>query len=610
MLYPFTIIVNFVALAVALWLGLYIITRSPRNTIAWLAGLALWSIGGYFLNVLLALNPPPSPALLPLWMRPLLWFWPEGAFERGWGNWLQGWQITPAVMIWHHVTVLIRSGRMNPWRWTRVILGYVIAIVAIIGQRSTGLVFTTSNGDPLYLTTLVPGPLYPLYMVALFIFTCFCLINMVRTARSAPTQVQRKQLNLMVAATLIAGLVGPVSFLSYIVDFPLPRVLTSLLLGFAVFMIGYGVARYSALIEGRVIGRDFLYNGVVILLIAAVYLLVVWSSVVIYGVPVAALVIVVILAILTHSLVDLGRSMFDLLFYSRETRELRAGLRSLANQAHRVEAIEQSLPAALERLCRFVHASYGLILLFREDSLKLVASYRWRNALPELPPSALASDDVVHPPTGKFMPPLHEAALMFPLYAGENQQGVLILGQPENAISYSSSDVARLLDASDRIADLIREAQRESERLTDLAQMAQTPAPRLELENEIPTKTVEEVLRNLHNYAYLSDSPLAKLNHIRSASSQPGSTHLDRGKLVYQTVLDALEKLRPPGELPREPVPRQWYPYLILHNAYLENKPNNEIMMRLYISEGTFNRTRRAAIRSLARALMEMEQPG
>jgi DNA-binding CsgD family transcriptional regulator len=42
----------------------------------------------------------------------------------------------------------------------------------------------------------------------------------------------------------------------------------------------------------------------------------------------------------------------------------------------------------------------------------------------------------------------------------------------------------------------------------------------------------------------------------------------------------------------------------------LENKPNNEIMMRLYISEGTFNRTRSAAIRSLARALMEMEQPG
>lgn len=608
MLYTFTIVANFIALAVALWLGIYIVTRSPRSAIAWLAGFALWSIGGYFLNVLLALNPPPSPALLPLWMRPLLWFWPEGAFERGWGNWLQGWQITPAVMIWHHVTVLIRSGRMNTWRWTRVTLGYVIAIAAIIGQRYTSLVFSTTNGDPLYLTTLVPGPLYPLYMVALFVFTLFCLINLIRTARVAPTLVQRKQLNLMVAATLIAGLVGPISFLSYIVDFPLPRVITTLLLGCAVFMIGYGVARYSALIEGRVIGRDFLYNGIVMLFIAAVYLFVVWSSVVIYGVPVAALTIVVILAILTHSLVDIARRAFDYLFYSRETRELRAGLRTLAQQAHRAEALEQNLSAALEKLCRFVHATYGLIILFKDGKLYLGASYRWRNPLPDLEPHALSSDDIVQLPEGKFMPPLEEATMLVPLYAGEKQQGVLILGRPENALFYANSDVERLLEVSDRIADLIRDVQRESEHLAQLAALAQNTPVKIELESEIPAKSVEEALRNLYDYAYLADSPLSQLNHIRAASSNPGSTHLDRGKLVYQTILEALEKLRPSGELPRDPVPRQWYPYLILRNAYLENKPNNEIMMRLYISEGTFNRTRRAAIRSLARTLIEMKQ--
>ena len=90
MLYTFTVIVNLVALAVAIWLGIYIVTRSPRSQIAWLAGLALWSIAGYFLNVLLALNPPPSPALMPLWVRPLMWFWPPDTLEGGWSNWLQG----------------------------------------------------------------------------------------------------------------------------------------------------------------------------------------------------------------------------------------------------------------------------------------------------------------------------------------------------------------------------------------------------------------------------------------------------------------------------------------------------------------------------------------
>src|SRR6266508_4491257 len=414
MLYIFTIIVNFIALAVAVWLGIYIVSRSPRNSIAWLAGLALWSIAGFFFNVLLALNPPPSPALLPLWMRHLLWFWPKTAFDNGWGNWLQGWQITPAVMIWHHVTVLIRSGHMNPWRWTRVILGYAIAVAAIIGQRYTGLVFTTTTGDPLYLTTLVPGPLYSLYMAALFIFTFFSLANLIRSARAAPTLVQRKQLNLMVTATLIAGLAGPISYITFKLNYLLPRVTVTLLLGCAIFMIGYGVARYSAFMEGRVIGRDFLYNGVVVLLIATIYLLVVWSSVVVYGVPVVAVAIVAILAILTHSLVDIGRRFFDVVFYSSEPRELRAVLRRLAQQAYQTEALEENLSITLETLCRFVHATYGLIILFKEDKLQLAASYRWRYTIPDLNPNALRSDDIVRLSARKFMPPLEEAALLVP----------------------------------------------------------------------------------------------------------------------------------------------------------------------------------------------------
>jgi hypothetical protein len=35
---------------------------------------------------------------------------------------------------------------------------------------------------------------------------------------------------------------------------------------------------------------------------------------------------------------------------------------------------------------------------------------------------------------------------------------------------------------------------------------------------------------------------------------------------------------------------------------------NRDIMSRLYISEGTFNRTRRRAVRGVARALQEVER--
>jgi len=118
---------------------------------------------------------------------------------------------------------------------------------------------------------------------------------------------------------------------------------------------------------------------------------------------------------------------------------------------------------------------------------------------------------------------------------------------------------------------------------------------------------VEAVLRNLFDYTYLADSALANL-HLVQALLPPGQiTYLDRGKAVHTIVLDALDKLRPGPAEPRDPPPREWYPYLILRSAYLEETPNRDIMLRLYISEGTFNRTRRGAIRSLARTLREME---
>jgi len=103
------------------------------------------------------------------------------------------------------------------------------------------------------------------------------------------------------------------------------------------------------------------------------------------------------------------------------------------------------------------------------------------------------------------------------------------------------------------------------------------------------------------------DSPLGELKLVHTRLDPSQVTTLDRGKAVQDVLLEAMEKLRLAGETSRDPPPREWYPYLILHDAYLEEKPNRDIMLDLYISEGTFNRTRRAAVRSVTRTLGEME---
>jgi hypothetical protein len=80
---------------------------------------------------------------------------------------------------------------------------------------------------------------------------------------------------------------------------------------------------------------------------------------------------------------------------------------------------------------------------------------------------------------------------------------------------------------------------------------------------------------------------------------------VERGRQLQQLLTEALESFRPAEKRPAEPLPRVWYNYVVLHDAYVEGAQNREIMARLYISEGTFNRTRRNALRGLARSLLE-----
>jgi hypothetical protein len=159
------------------------------------------------------------------------------------------------------------------------------------------------------------------------------------------------------------------------------------------------------------------------------------------------------------------------------------------------------------------------------------------------------------------------------------------------------------------LADAIRDARRNAEYVTQVAQVIETSRPEtVRYPDQISVKAVEDALRHMVDYAYLGDHPLTRFKLVRSkVAVDTAVTHLDLGKAAYNVLAEAIEKLRPDDTVSGDPPPREWYPYLILYSAYLEDIPNREIMSRLYISEGTFSRTRRAALRAITRALEEME---
>lgn len=607
MLITTTILINFGFLMAAVWLGIYVVTRNPRSLVSWLTGLTLWSVAGLFLNMLLALNPPPLGQEYPLWMTVLLPFWTADIIKQTSSSWLQGWLVAPAIVFWHHVTILLRQGGMNPWRWTRVILGYLVALATILLLVYTNLIFAKDAGDPIYMNTFNPGPLYPLVMLLLILFTIFCLINLVRSTRAAPSVMQRNQLRILMIATLIAGFTGPVEVATEVFTIGAPRVTLSILLGIAVVLIGYGVAQYSALVQGRTIRRDFIYNAIAMLVISGLYILVTRISAQFFDVPPAVYIFIVLLAIITHSLIDFARQFLDFLFFNRERRSIRHNLNLLADSVGE-RSLTESMDLMFASMCTSVRATFGMIIHFEEFQLNVKSTYKWREGQLPLSQGDLVADDVTHLEPGHFPSPLEDVVLLIPLYDNPGQAGAILLGTPVNGVRYSNSDVEQLLYPSDQILDAIQAAEQQAEYLEKLPEITQAQqVMREEYSQEITVKMVEDALRNLFDYGHLGDSRLVRLHIVRNEVSGGAVTHIDKGKAVNKIMTFAIDKLRPEDELPPEPQPREWHPYIILQGAYIEDKLNRDIMSQLYISEGTFNRTRRSAIRSVRRMLEEME---
>ncbi len=605
-LYWVTFVVNLIGLVLSLWLGIYLVSRSPRFNIAWLTALTLWSLAGVFLNVLLALNPPPEMSFHPALMRYIFLFWPSETLHESRNSWLQGWSVAPAVAFWHHATVLMRPGRVTIWRWVRIWTGYLLAILSIIAQANAAILYTPENRDPLFINSLQAGSWYAFFGGALLILILYSVINLGRSARSASSSTLRKRFWIMAFATLIAGVIAPISLAGSAAGLPVPMVTISLLALVPVVIIGYDVARYSAMMEGRTIQRDFYYNLMLVALVALVYLFASVILIVAYQAPRAVVVFIPVLAVVTHSLMSTATRLLDWVFFRREARQLRASLQRLMRQVGDGVDLDENLARVLDSLCTSVRATYGLILIFHSDAVRRSATYRWDGGAISLKPDAFAVDDVEHLPPGYFQPPLDEAALLVPLYSEKEQLGVLLLGRPVNGIRYSDEDVTNLLNLTDRIGEFIASSGRKAEQLAQIVKLAEPPVV-LTKDHPVSADVVEEALRNLYDYTYLGDTSLAAMRLTRAHLSQGQVTCLERGKAVHEIILEAIEKLRPGAAAPRDPPPREWYSYTILHDAYIDEISNREIMMRLYISEGTFNRTRRSAVRALARALGEME---
>jgi len=340
-------------------------------------------------------------------------------------------------------------------------------------------------------------------------------------------------------------------------------------------------------------------------------------------------------AVVSLMLYDGMRAALDRLFYRERFRLLRGNLRSLAREASMGQSLPERLQVVLSGLCETLRIGTGLIALRDSDVFECQAAEQVPCLGQTLPLAALQASETVELPRADVESP-EGMSLLVPLYCGDDQIGALLLGSKETGATYSEEDLLFLDDVADELSALILDAQEQEENAQRISQMVadfrdrehalQRQMQQMLAEREEETQPVmegldepafvalvEEALRHLHNFTYLGSHELATLTVVDWALPDGHArfvTHIDRGKALSQVLTDSIGKLRPAGQEPKAySVPsRSWYQYTVLHDAYVLGDLNRDIMSKLYISEGTFNRTRRRAIRGVAKALEEMER--
>ncbi len=591
-------LVNYVALAVALWLGLYIVTHSQRR-LAWLASGTLWALAGYFFNRVVNLDFPDYMSAAQL-----------GAAS-----------VTLASPLWYHLSTEFFPA--VPGRRLLVPLGYALAPLFSVLILRTNLLFGSGGSVPNVLTSHAGvGPLYPAYGAFLVIWPLLGVWNFLRARRSSPPRLAA-QITAILRATGV-GLLGAI-YLVVAFTFRLnaPNLIGDLMLGIAVGLIGYAVARYNAVLEGHATSADFLYAAVWIGLIVTSYLVVTWTTYRLYGIPPSTYVFLFVLIITSHTLSDWFRGRIDRLFYRRTAARLRESLRALAGQVGSLDTLGSALQDVLQEACTNLGAERGLVAVRRDDALTVLASL---HAGP--PDRTLADFPMPEEAAGLSQPPPELAGLaaIAPLiWAGEGLGCVLV---SRRGGEYTPEELGFLAAIGDRLAGVVYagraietataelngQIDRFREREEELQRQLQSlMTPTADVLNEaVLTRWVEDALRHLHDFTYLGEHHLAQLPLVQAALAERGeATLLDRGQTVRDVLLRTLERLRPPGAEPRGDSAaghREWHAYLILWGSYVEGIPNRDMMNRLYISEGTYNRTRRQALRGLARALADQGQ--
>ncbi len=567
-LFAATFVVDYLGMGISLWLALYLLARGFPSRVTIRAAIALFTLSVFFLSasINLYLQIPGSTAIRAI-------------------------MLTIGLAVWRDLTPnIISPNTHNKNEWIVAAI-YIFAFITAALLFGTHEVFIQEQTNLLFVGRMKLGYQYTVYAIYLW---CVGLSILYSLQLRRKTGVEQVNVYFVVASILIVSEIAYGSF-SLALTSPSPRIIQDALITVGVIFLGISVARHQTLVERRTALYELPIHALVTFIITSVYVVIAWE----WSHMMTAVILTAYLAVFTHSLYGLVSEIIGTLAAKRES-EYRQQLRHLEKDTSSEITLETRLENGLKLLSEILEASGGFVATRHADEFIVTASFHSLDVKTTLPKVEMAADNDIYAPPENLA---DAVAWIAPAFKDAEQLALVGIGHPREKHHYSADDLDLLTEAASRVASILAlsktqswesdpRASLESESAQLISTLVTNPDPKF-------LKMVEDALRNLSDIITLGQAPLADELKIS------GATHIDRGKTLRQDLMDAINALRPEGTRPKDSLPREWENYVILHDAYIEGVQNREVMMRLYISEGTFNRSRRKALRGVARYLLE-----
>lgn len=566
MLAQLTIVANLIELGVSLWFGFYLFTRGYPNRITARISLSLMAVSVYFL----------------------------GAFNSHfqYGAEFAGLRATLLVIgmgCWYSaIFALLPNNRKARLFWLEYAV-YVLCIASIILLLLDRTAFDSSLPTT-YAAPMRKGLAYSVYGLTL-VFVSFSMAGTAWINKQARNTKDSLYIFLTSSFPLFTTIYKSVSEMTD--PQIMPRIMQDGLFFAGVFSMGMAMAKHQSMLERRTVLQEFPLT----LLFVSVTIAVFCVGGFLINLPVSAFGNMCILLISTLGLYDFTREVIDRR-RSREKEEFRRKLRTVDGTTG--DKFQRMLQDGLNLLCETLHTSSGVVAVQAQGKARVLAARNSVEVGGEL--FLEVKEDEGQYRAGGGIPNIEWISSIF---EGQRQIALVGIGASQDKVEFSSGDLELLDEFANHVgalvslANLVEENQPADEnRQLDsaAADMMQTLTGATETDL---TPLVEDALRKFPDVVTLGQSPLVNIAKV------DGQTQVERGKRLQEILRQAVDALRPGVTRPVDVIPRAWYAYIILHDAYLEGARNRDVMARLYISEGTFNRTRRTALRGVARWVVE-----